>query len=245
MNFQGKIALVTGAAQGIGKATAIELSRRGANVILLDIDDGVNSVAAKIKKEYSTDAIAFICDISDEERVYACVKDALAHFGRIDILVNNAAVFRAFAPFTETPTSEWRRYFDINVMGTVYVTKAVLPTMIENGYGRIVNVASVAGIYGLANMAQYSASKGAVIAFSKALAKEVAMKGVTVNAVSPGSVSPGQNPDIDYTCETSLSHMGRTGSDRENANLICFLASDESSYVSGSNVEIHGTRKLI
>ena len=246
MDFNGKTALVTGAAQGIGRATALELARMGANVALIDICyEGVSATAEKIKSDYGRDAIAYECDISDEVRVYACAKDILAHFGKVDILVNNAAVFRAYKPFLDTPTEDWRRYFDINVMGTVYVTKAILPTMVERGYGRIINVASVAGIYGLANMAQYSATKGAVIAFSKSLAKEVCRSGVTVNAVCPGSVSPGENPDIDHTVETNLTHMGRTGSDRENANLICFLASDLSTYLTGESIEIHGSRKLI
>ena len=135
------------------------------------------------------------------------------------------------------------RFIDINIMGVVYCTRAVLPKMIENGYGRIINIASVAGVYGNANMAHYSATKGALIAFTKALAKEVTDKGVLVNSVSPGSVSPASNPDIDYTQESQLSFMGRTGSDRENANLICFLASDEASYISGQNIQIDGCRK--
>ena len=128
-------------------------------------------------------------------------------------------------------------------MGVVYFTQAVLPKMLENKYGRIINVASVAGVYGNAMMAHYSATKGAVIALTKALAKEVGDKGILVNSVSPGSVSPAECDDIDYTQESPLSYMGRTGSDRENANLICFLASDEASYISGQNIQIDGCRK--
>ena len=128
-------------------------------------------------------------------------------------------------------------------MGTVYFTKAVLPSMLDNSWGRIINVASVAGVYGNAMMAHYSATKGAIIAFTKALAKEVTDKGVLVNSVSPGSVSPSDNYNIDHTQESQLSFMGRTGSDRENANLICFLASDEASYISAQNIQIDGCRK--
>ena len=128
-------------------------------------------------------------------------------------------------------------------MGTVHCTKAVLGQMLENGYGRIINVASVAGVYGNANMVHYSATKGAIIALTKALAKEVADKGVTVNAVSPGSVSPAENRDIDYTQPSELSFMGRTGTDRENADLICFLASEQAGYISGQNIQIDGCRK--
>ena len=115
--------------------------------------------------------------------------------------------------------------------------------MIENGYGRIINVASVAGVYGNAKFTHYSATKGAVISFTKALAKEVADKGITVNAVSPGSVSLSKNRDIDYHVPTELSFMGRTGTDRENAEMICFLASDKASYTSGQNIQIDGCRK--
>ncbi|MBQ7387726.1 MAG: SDR family oxidoreductase [Clostridia bacterium] len=246
MEFCGKVALITGAAQGIGRATAIELASEGASLVLIDVNlEGLEALKNELKTEYGTDAMVFECDISDEERVYASVAAAKEHFGKIDILVNNAALFRAYASFIDTPTDMWRKYFDVNVMGTVYVTKAALPIMIENGYGRIINVASVAGVYGIPNMAQYSATKAAIITFTKALAREVIGTGVLVNSVSPGSVSPGQNPDIDYTCETNLSYMGRTGSDRENANLICFLASDKSSYISGENIMIDGCRKFL
>lgn len=115
--------------------------------------------------------------------------------------------------------------------------------MLLKKYGRIINVASVAGVYGNANMVQYSATKGALISMTKALAKEVADKGVTVNAVSPGSVSPAENSDMDYFESSELSFMGRTGTDMENADLICFLASDEASYISAQNIQIDGCRK--
>ena len=117
--------------------------------------------------------------------------------------------------------------------------------MVEHGYGRIINVASVAGVYGLNSMAPYSASKGAVISMTKSIAKEVVKKGVLVNCVSPGSVSPGENLDYNSYVESSLPFIGRTGTDMENANLICFLASDEASYISGQNIQIDGCRKTM
>jgi len=130
-------------------------------------------------------------------------------------------------------------------MGTVYFTKAVVDKMIENKYGRIINVASVAGVYGNALMVPYSATKGAVISMTKALAKEVAQYNITVNSVSPGTVSPAEEKDMDYFIETETSYMGRTGSCRENADLICFLASDEAGYISGQNIQIDGCRKKL
>lgn len=115
--------------------------------------------------------------------------------------------------------------------------------MLKNNYGRIINVSSVAGVYGNANMVHYSATKGAVNLLTKALAKEVTDKNILVNSVCPGSVSPSDNPDVNYYKESDLSFMGRTGTDMENANLIAFLASDEASYISGQNIQIDGCRK--
>ena len=243
MNFINKVALVTGAAVGIGRATALQLAQNGAKVVLVDIN---GEKLEELKKEleiYTKEIRSFVCDVSDEAAVCKVVNEALNNFGRIDILVNNAALWRCCSSFLDTPTEEWKKFIDVNIMGVVYFTKAALPAMLENSWGRIINVASVAGVYGNAKMAHYSATKGAVIAFTKALAKEVTNKGVLVNSVSPGSVSPSDNYDIDHTQESQLSFMGRTGSDRENANLICFLASDDASYISGQNIQIDGCRK--
>ncbi|MBR4062240.1 MAG: SDR family oxidoreductase [Clostridia bacterium] len=243
MDFTNKVALVTGAAVGIGRATAILLAQNGAKLVLVDINgEKLEALKAELA-EYGDKILTFICDVSDEQGVNKVVEGSLKAFGKIDILVNNAALWRSKSSFLNTPTEEWKKYIDINIMGTVYFTKAVLPSMLEHSWGRVINVASVAGVYGNANMAHYSATKGAVIAFTKALAKEVTDKGVLVNSVSPGSVSPSDNYDIDHTQESTLSFMGRTGSDRENANLICFLASDAASYISGQNIQIDGCRK--
>ena len=245
MNFNNKVALVTGAAVGIGRATALSLTQNGASVILLDNNGEKLEVLKKELASYSDKILSFVCDISDEESVYKVVKESLDTFGKIDILINNAALWRDKSNFIDTPIDVWKKYIDINIMGTIYITKAVLPSMIEQGYGRIINVASVAGVYGNKEMAHYSATKGAVISFTKALAKEVVGNGVLVNAVSPGSVSPSNENDIDYHRPTDLSYMGRTGTDRENADLICFLASDKSSYVTGQNIQIDGCRLKI
>jgi len=243
MNFKNRTALVTGAAVGIGRATAMKLAQNGANLILVDINKNkLESVKVEIE-EYTKNVMAFVCDVGDEEKVYSVVKEAESAFSKIDILVNNAALWRCWASFVDTPTDEWRKFININIMGVVYFTKAVLPKMLESSYGRIINIASVAGVYGNANMAHYSATKGAVISFTKALAKEVANKGVLVNSVSPGSVSPSENPNVNYFENSELSFMGRTGTHMEIANLICFLASDEASYISGQNIQIDGCRK--
>lgn len=243
MRFDGKTALVTGAAAGIGRAAAIHLAKEGAQVVLVDINNEKLELVKKEIEAYTDQVLTFACDISDEAAAYEVVQKAQEQFQKIDILVNNAAVWRCWDTFCEVSTEEWKKFIDINVMGTVYFTKAVLPKMLENKYGKIINVASVAGVYGNACMVHYSATKGAVIAMTKALAKEVADSGICVNAVSPGSVSPAENQDMDYYEASELSFMGRTGTDNENADLICFLASDESSYISGQNIQIDGCRK--
>ena len=244
MNFNGKTALVTGAAVGIGRATAIKFAQNGANLVLLDVNYTKLEDVKKEIQEYTDNVIIFDCDVSNAERVDEVVNEAEKTFGKIDILVNNAALWRDRGSFLDTPAELWQKYIDINIMGVVYCTKAVLPKMIENNYGRIINVASVAGVYGNAKMIHYSTTKGALIAMTKGLAKEVANNGVLVNCVSPGSVSPADNSDMNYYKETKLSYAGRTGTDMENANLICFLASDDATYIIGQNIQIDGCRKL-
>ncbi len=245
MKFQGKVAMITGASVGIGRAVALCLAEQGADLVLLDVNiEQLLDVGEEIKK-FGGRCLTYECDVSNEERVNEVVAGVMEYFGKIDILVNNAALWRDIAKLVEASSDLWKRYFDVNVMGVFYCTKAVLNGMLQNGYGRIVNVASVAGVYGNAEMSHYSATKGAVIAMTKALAKEVSEKGVLVNCVSPGSVSPSQNEDIDFFKPSELSFMGRTGTDRENANLILFLASDEASYISGQNIQIDGCRKKL
>ena len=243
MNFTDKTALVTGAAVGIGRAVALKLAQEGANLVLVDVNTEKLSELNDELKAYSDNVMTCECDVTDENTVYEIIAKAEKVFNKIDILVNNAALWRCWAPFIDTPTDEWKKFIDVNIMGVVYFTKSVLPKMIENGYGRIINVSSVAGVYGNANMVHYSTTKGALIAMTKALAKEVADKGILVNCVSPGSVSPSDNNDMNYFEKSELSFMGRTGTDMENANLICFLASDEASYISGQNIQIDGCRK--
>jgi len=247
MRFTGKTAVVTGAAQGIGRAVAIKLAMEDARVVAIDINaDGLlrlHEELAAYKSE--NDFLCLECDISDENAVKQTAQTILRAFPKVDILVNNAAIFKYHCSFMDIPTDMWKKFFDINVMGTMYMTRAFLGGMVENHYGRIINVASVAGVYGLASMVPYSSTKGAVISMTKALAKEVVAQGVLVNSVSPGSVSPGDDPDYNSHIASKLPYIGRTGTDMENANLICFLASDEASYISGQNIQIDGCRRTM
>ena len=243
MNLKGKVAVITGAAVGIGKGCAVRFAQCGADLALIDLNGEKLEALKQELSAYPVDVQVYTCDVADENAVNDTAEKILTHFEKADILVNNAAIWRDFRPITEVPTDFWRKMLDVNVMSIVYMTRAFLPGMVERKYGRIINVASVAGVYGNANMVCYSATKGAVISMTKALAKEVAKDNVLVNCVSPGSVSPSENGDIDYTEPSELAFMGRTGSDRENANLICFLAGDEASYISAQNIQVDGCRK--
>lgn len=243
--FKDKTVLITGAAVGIGKACALQFAKGGANVILVDYNDEALAKTEAEVKSITGNVLSLVCDVSDNDSVLKVVESSISRFGKIDILVNNAALWRHYTAFVDTDIDTWKKFIDVNIMGTVYFTKAVLGNMKQNHYGRIINVASVAGVYGNPTMAMYSATKGAVISLTKALAKEVAADNITVNAVSPGTVSPAEQDDIDYVEPNANSYSGRTGSTRENADLICFLASDSAAYISGQNIQIDGCRKKI
>ena len=245
MDFKGRVALITGAAVGIGRAAALKFAECGGDVILLDLNkEKLEAVQAELAP-FGVKSAVYVCDVSNEAAVNDVIADAMQKMGKVDVLVNNAALWRCNSLFVDTPVEEWKKFLDVNIMSVVYVTRAVLPGMSERGWGRIINVASVAGVYGNARMAHYSATKGALIAMTKAMAKEVSEQGVTVNAVSPGSVSPSDIPDPHHTQPSTLSFAGRTGSNMENAELICFLASEGAGYISGQNILIDGCRKTI
>ena len=243
--MKNKTVLITGAAVGIGKACAIRFAESGANVVLVDVNDVALKKTEQDIKNITDSYLSVICDISDNTAVLNAVQKATERFGKIDILINNAAIWRNFSPFVDTDVEFWKKLLDVNILGTVYFTKAVLPQMIENKWGRIINVASVAGVYGNRNMTPYSATKGAVISFTMSLAKEVAEHNITVNAISPGTVSPADVDDINYVEPNPMSYVGRTGSAKENADLCLFLASDSAAYISGQNIQIDGCRKMI
>lgn len=242
-DFTGKSVIITGASMGIGRACAIKFAEQGANLALVDTDvDALGEVKAKLDGT-NVKVLTYKCDISCEAEVKSVVESVISELGRVDVLVNNAGIWRNWTPFIETSSDMWKKYIDVNILGAMYFTQATLKSMLDNSYGRIINVASVAGVYGNANMAPYSMTKGALISFTKALAKEVTASGITVNAISPGSVSPTVDFDIDFVQDSELAFLGRTGSTAENADLICFLASDNAAYISGQNIQIDGCRK--
>ena len=240
MDYKGRYALITGASRGIGLAAARLMAQRNANLILVDVNEEGLMRAAEAVRAEGAQVLTYVCDVQDEHRVNEVVSDALQKVGRIDILVNNAGIYRENrSHFVDSNSDIWSRYININILGAMYFTHALLGSMLENHYGRIVNIASVAGVYGIANMVPYSMTKGAIISFTVALAKEVTEHGVLVNAVSPGNIQPPE----DGLNLPALSFANRSGTPEECAEVICFLASDEASYVSGQNYLVDGCRK--
>lgn len=237
--FAGRVAVITGAATGIGRATVEGMIERGAVAVAIDRNGALlQEVCASLPQEQVR---VFQADVADQARVEEIVAAVLAEFGKIDYLINNAGLWRRFIPFADTTPDMWKQFIDVNIYGTLYITHAVLPAMKEKQFGRIINLGSVAGVYGNGTMADYSLTKGAVIAFTKALAKEVGTDGITVNAVSPGMVSNEYNE----IGPTDKNYLGRTCTHKENADLICYLASDEAAYISGQNIQIDGCRRMI
>ncbi len=239
MNYQGKCAFVTGVAHGIGRAIALGFAKGQCDLALADIDEAGLAETAEKARAFGVRVETYKLDVTDEAAVNASVADAIAKLGKIDILVNNAGVYSNCKRFVDLPVEVWKRKFEINVYGTFYATRAVIPGMKERHYGRIIHIGSVAGMYGIASMADYSATKGAIIAFTHALAKELAPEGITVNCVSPGSIDVRN----DKNAMPEHSFTGRAGTPEECAAVVLFLASDEASYVCGQNYAVDGCRK--
>jgi NAD(P)-dependent dehydrogenase (short-subunit alcohol dehydrogenase family) len=237
----GQTAIVTGAAAGIGEAIARRLAAAGASVGIADIDiASASDVAGSIEN-----AFPLVVNITHSDEVQAAVQKALGERGRIDILVNNAGIAGKAAPAWEYTDEEWKKVFDVNVNGTFYFCRAVLPHMRERRYGRIVNIASIAGKEGNPNMAAYSASKGAVIAMTKSLAKEVATEGICINSITPAVIRTKileQLSDEQISYMTAKIPMQRTGTPEEIAAVVHFLASPDCSFVTGQCYDASGGR---
>ncbi len=240
MNFNGQTVFLTGAAHGIGRSVALKLAEGGASLVLCDINEKQINETAELARNKGAKVKVFILDVSDEKLVKNAVAETVNEFGTIDILINNAGIYNTYVPFVESTPDLWKKKIDINILGTLYPTHEIAPIMIKNGFGRIINIASVAGIYGISNMVDYSMTKGAILGFTKALAKELTPKGITVNCVSPGSIAVDDGVEM-----PNHSFMGRAGTPDECANVIVFLASKEASYVSGQNYTVDGCRKMM
>ena len=242
MRFDGQAAIVTGGARGIGEAIARRLASEGASVMIADIDEAEASQAAgKIGER----AVAQRLDVTDTASWEAAMRAALDRWGRIDALVNNAGIAGRSAPIWELSVAEWQQVVDIDLTGVFLGCRAVIPTMIEAGSGRIVNIASIAGKEGNPNAVPYSAAKSGVIGLTKAVAKEVATRGVLVNAVAPAVI---ETPILEQVSDehirymTSRIPMGRVGKPEEVAALVAFLCSSDLSFSTGAVYDISGGR---
>jgi len=241
-DLSGHTAIVTGAATGIGEAIARRLARAGAAVVIADLDfRGAESIAASI----GSGAYAIETDVTQRESVERTVQQVLARSNRIDILVNNAGIAGRAAPVWEQTDEDWQKIIAINMTGPFYFCRAVLPHMRERHYGRIVNIASIAGKEGNPRMSPYSATKAAVIGLTKSLGKEVAHDGVCVNAVAPAVV---QTKILDQLTPEQVQYMtaripmGRTAKPEEVAAVVHFLSSPDCSFVTGQCYDASGGR---
>ena len=239
--FEGRCAVITGGAGGLGKSAAARIIAEGGKVVLWDLNAELLEATTK-----EIGAAGFVAlDVSKLEEVSAAAKKSAEILGKIDILIASAGITGATVPVWEFPVDSWLKVMDINLNGLFYCNRELIPYMLENGYGRIVNIASVAGKEGNPNASAYSASKAGVIGFTKSLGKELATKGVIVNALTPATFeSPilAQLPQSQVDYMRSKIPMGRLGVVDESAAMVTFMASEECSFTTASVFDTSGGR---
>lgn len=239
--FAGRAAIVTGGASGLGCDVARRIVAEGGTVVLWDRN--ADALAAAKAETGATHVVAL--DVGDAEAVAAAARESHAALGRIDILVCSAGITGATAPVHEFPIDSWLQVVNVNLNGLFYCNRAVVPFMIEGGYGRIVNIASVAGKEGNPNASAYSATKAAVIGFTKSLGKELAGKGIIVNALTPATF---ESPILDQLPQSQVDYMrskipmGRLGEVHESTAMVCFAASEECSFTTAATFDTSGGR---
>jgi 3-oxoacyl-[acyl-carrier protein] reductase len=248
--FTNKVAIVTGAGRGMGRAIALQLASEGAAVVVNDVRQAsADRVVADIIAA-GGQTLAFVADVSDEAQVNAMVAAAVAQFGTVDILVNNAGILGHTQPLEKISGDEWDRLLAINLKGVFNCTKAVLPIMQAKRYGKIVNVSSSAGrSTSTFGGAHYTTSKAAVLGLTRHTAREAAPYNINVNATAPGSmdtemVREHATPER-IERERAGIPLGRLGTPQDQANLVAFLCSDESSYIAGATIDINGADLLL
>src|SRR4051795_9232431 len=234
MTLEGKFALVTGASRGIGREIALELARQGANVAVnfSGSEAKANEVVDEIKT-LGREAFAIKCDVSNSEEVAAMVKGTIDNFGKLDILVNNAGITKDNL-LMRMKEEEWDDVININLKGVFLCTKAVTRQMMKQRYGRIINISSVVGVSGNPGQANYVAAKAGVIGLTKTSAKELASRGITVNAIAPGFISTEMTDQLTEDIQSEMLKMiplAQFGEPKDIANTVVFLASDDSRYI--------------
>ena len=244
IDLNNRNAIVTGGARGIGLSIASRLLKSGANVSIWDVDAAALAEATEELKSLGTLHTAVV-DVTRTDSTEAGAASSLQAFGKLDILVNNAGIAGANAKTWETDPLEWRRVLDINLTGPFHCCRAVIPHMLRNGYGRIVNIASIAGKEGNPNASHYSASKAGVIALTKSLGKELATSNVIANCVTPAAIETDifkqmAQTHIDYML--SKIPMGRFGQTSEVAALVAWLCSEDCSFTTGGVFDLSGGR---
>jgi len=247
MELEGKVALVTGASRGLGKAIALKLSSLGCKVAVNYVGiEAANKADADSVVEtiirHGEEAMAVEADVRDAEMVKTMVQQVTDKWGKIDILVNNAGINRDTL-LLRMPDKDWDDVINTNLRGTYLCTKLALRTMIRQGWGRIVNIASVAGIVGNVGQSNYSASKGGLIAFTKSVAREIGSRNITVNAVAPGFITTEMTDKLPPERKESILQMiplQRFGKPEDVAELVAFLATEKASYITGEVIRLDG-----
>jgi len=241
-DLKGRVALVTGASQGIGRACALELARAGATIAAAARNEEKTAAVVKEITHAGAAAAAFKLDVANEDEVKAAVKAIIAQFGKIDILVNNAGITRDQLAM-RMKRADWDAVLTTNLTGAFLCTQAVIGSMLKQRWGRIINITSVFGQMGQTGQANYAASKAGLIGLTMAMAREVASRSITVNAVAPGFIETAMTEGLsaEFKAEAvKMIPLGRVGSDLDVAHAVRFLASEEAGYITGHVLNVNG-----